>query len=89
MRQPPFRRSFQLLCGMCIIPLAYKSPVRLVARPDLLDVLLTPVIHRNRKTFVFDWFLPFIPEVDRAAIRFVYWLIDPDSAWQQARIANN
>ncbi|MNG08006.1 hypothetical protein D3C84_913360 [compost metagenome] len=33
--------------------------------------------------------MPFIPEIDRAAIRFVYRLIDPDSAWQQARIANN
>lgn len=55
----------------------------------LLDVLFTPVIYRNRQSLVFDRLLPFIPEIDRAAIRFVYGLIDPDSAWQQARIANN
>ena len=64
------------------------TPVNLADRP-LLDVLLAPVIYRNQQPLIFDRLLPFIPEIDGAAIRFVDGLIDPDSAWQQARIANN
>ena len=58
-------------------------------RIDSLNILLTPVINRNRQTAIFDWLLPFIPKIHRTTIRFVYWLIDPYPAWQKTGVTYN
>ena len=55
----------------------------------LLNILLAPVINRNRQAFIFDGLLPFIPEIDRTTIRFVFGLVDPDPARQQTGITDD
>ena len=55
----------------------------------LLNILLAPVINRNRQALIFDGLLPFIPEIDRTTIRFVFGLVDPDPARQQTGVTDD